>query len=171
MRRKKSTWGEQKIIIPKFWHLALRLALPNANLKFEASNSHIFWSAICKEALSCILFDEKWTVILKLFLHSNNLSVLSLSNPLLKGYLHYKTIFCHKVALDAQLMNFFIWSKNKILFSRYLDFCVFVKSTNIKICNQGFIFGVVNGEFRRGSRWDSPEFTGAYLKKKNQKIT
>ena len=27
---------------------------------------------------------------------------------LLKGYLRYKTIFCHKVALDAQLMNFFV---------------------------------------------------------------
>ena len=25
-----------------------------------------------------------------------------------KGYFRYKTIFCHKVALDAQLMNFFI---------------------------------------------------------------
>ena len=26
----------------------------------------------------------------------------------IKGYLRYKTIFCHKVALDAQLMIFFI---------------------------------------------------------------
>ena len=26
----------------------------------------------------------------------------------LKGYLHYKTIFSHKVALHVQLMNFFI---------------------------------------------------------------
>ena len=25
-----------------------------------------------------------------------------------KGYLRYKTIFCHKVVLDAKLMNFFI---------------------------------------------------------------
>ena len=25
-----------------------------------------------------------------------------------KGYLRYKTILCHKVALDVQLMNFFI---------------------------------------------------------------
>ena len=40
-----------------------------------------------------------------------------------KGYLCYKTIFCHKVALDTQLMNFFIWNKNNVLFSR---FCVFV---------------------------------------------
>ena len=28
-------------------------------------------------------------------------------HDLLKGYRHYKTIFCRKVALDAQLMNFF----------------------------------------------------------------
>ena len=26
----------------------------------------------------------------------------------LKGYLRYKSIFCHKVALDVRLMNFFI---------------------------------------------------------------
>ena len=27
-------------------------------------------------------------------------------DPYLKGYLCYKTIFCHKIALDAQLMIF-----------------------------------------------------------------
>ena len=42
------------------------------------------------------------------------------------GYLHYKTILCHRVALDVQLMNFF-WRKN-VSFSRYQEFCVFVKS-------------------------------------------
>ena len=52
-----------------------------------------------------------------------------------KGYLCYRTIFCHKVALDVQLMNFFIWSKNNVLLSRYLDFFVFVKSTDFKICD------------------------------------
>ena len=30
------------------------------------------------------------------------------SEHILKGYLYYKTILCHKVALDVQLMNFFI---------------------------------------------------------------
>ena len=49
-------------------------------------------------------------------------------NILIKGYLHYKTIFCCKVALDVQLLNFFIWRKNNVLFSRHLDFCAFVKS-------------------------------------------
>ena len=52
----------------------------------------------------------------------------------LKGYLCYKSIFPHKLALEVYLMNFFIWRKN-ISFSRYLDFCVFVKSTNFKICD------------------------------------
>ena len=52
-----------------------------------------------------------------------------------KGYLCYKTIFCHKVALDAQLLNFFIWSKNNASVSRYLDFCAFAKSTDFKICD------------------------------------
>ena len=60
----------------------------------------------------------------------------------LKGYVRYKTIFRHKVALDAQLLNFFIWRKNNALFSRYLDFCVFVKSTDLKICD--VIMGIVS---------------------------
>ena len=47
---------------------------------------------------------------------------------LLKGYLHYKTIFYNKVALDVELM-IFIW-RNSVSFSRYLDFYVFVKSTD-----------------------------------------
>ena len=51
-----------------------------------------------------------------------------------KGYLHYKSIFCQKVPLDVSLMNFFIWRKN-VSFSRYLVFCVFIKSTNFKICD------------------------------------
>ena len=33
---------------------------------------------------------------------------------------------------------------------------------------QGFISGAVNGEFRQGPRWNSPEFAGAYLKKQNK---
>ena len=32
-------------------------------------------------------------------------------------------------------MDLFIRTKNKILFSRYLDFCVFDKSKNLKICD------------------------------------
>ena len=32
----------------------------------------------------------------------------------IKGYLRYKTIPCHKVALDVQLMNFLIWRKNNV---------------------------------------------------------
>ena len=33
----------------------------------------------------------------------------------------------------ATTMNFFIWKKYDVLFSRYLDFCVFHESTNFKI--------------------------------------
>ena len=32
-------------------------------------------------------------------------------------------------------MNFFIWRKNNVLFSRYRDFCVFVKPADFKICD------------------------------------
>ena len=52
-----------------------------------------------------------------------------------KGYLHYKTVFCNKVALDVQLMNNFIWRKNNVLFLRYLDFCAFGKCMDLKICD------------------------------------
>ena len=38
--------------------------------------------------------------------------------PNIKGYLRYKTIFCHKIALDAQLMNFLF--EIKIMF-RFRD--------------------------------------------------
>ena len=32
-------------------------------------------------------------------------------------------------------MNFFVWGKNNVLFLRCIDFCVFVKSTDFKICD------------------------------------
>ena len=51
----------------------------------------------------------------------------------IKGYLRYKTIFCHKVALDVYLMNFFMWRKNNVSFSRYQNCCVFVKAADFKI--------------------------------------
>ena len=60
----------------------------------------------------------------------------NLTDPLgvaVKGYLRCKTIFCNKVAPDVLLMHFFIWRKSNALFSRYLQFCVFVKSTDFKI--------------------------------------
>ena len=46
---------------------------------------------------------------------------------LFKGYLCYKTIFFHKVALDVKLMVFLFEEKNNVLFSRYLYFYVFLK--------------------------------------------
>ena len=48
----------------------------------------------------------------------------------IKGYLSKKIFFCHTVALDKSWIIFFIWGKNNILFSRYLDFCVFGEFTN-----------------------------------------
>ena len=40
-----------------------------------------------------------------------------------KGYLRCKANFCHKVALNAQQMNFFIWNKKNVSFWRYLNYC------------------------------------------------
>ena len=65
-------------------------------------------------------------------LHLRCLTGSEYASRLLKGYLRYKTIFCHKVALDVYLMNFFIWRKN-VSFSRYQDCCVFVKVADFKI--------------------------------------
>ena len=47
------------------------------------------------------------------------------TNEYLKGYLRYKTILFHKVALGVQLMNFFIWRKKCFVLeiSRFLCFC------------------------------------------------
>ena len=39
----------------------------------------------------------------------------------------------------------FLLEKKKVFFSRYLDFCVFVKSTNVKICD--IIIGIANKFF------------------------
>ena len=72
-----------------------------------------------------------WSLHLLLFLSHGSL----LKCSQLKGYLCYKTILYHKVALDVQLMNFFIWRKNNVLFSRYQDFRVLVKFANFKICD------------------------------------
>ena len=40
------------------------------------------------------------------------------------------------------ILTFLIWRENYILFSRYLDFCTFVKSTDFKIC--GIIIGITS---------------------------
>ena len=32
-------------------------------------------------------------------------------------------------------MNFFIWRENDVSFSRYLGFCDFVKSADLKLCD------------------------------------
>ena len=77
------------------------------------------------ELHDCVRTDQNTTKLCtRLFIHK-----------FIKGYLRYKTIFCHKVALDVELVNFFIWSKNNVSFTRYLNFCVFVKSTHFKICD------------------------------------
>ena len=66
----------------------------------------------------------------KMNIKTQNLGTLSV-----KGYLRDKSIFSHEVTLDASLVNFSFWRKNDVSFSRYLDFCDFVKSANFKICD------------------------------------
>ena len=47
-----------------------------------------------------------------------------------KGYLRHETILYHKLALDVQLMDLFIWRKN-ISFPRYQGFCLFMKPVDL----------------------------------------
>ena len=74
-------------------------------------------------ALSIALFITQEAVFL---------SFISLVYYFFKGYFRFKTNFCHKVALDVQLMIFFIWRSNRVSFSRYLHFSIFMKSTDFK---------------------------------------
>ena len=46
-----------------------------------------------------------------------------------------KLFFVIKQPLFDQLMKFFIWNKNNVSFWRYLNFCIFVKFTDFKICD------------------------------------
>ena len=41
-------------------------------------------------------------------------ALFTFTKEILKGYLCYKTILHHIVALDVKLMNFFIWRKNDV---------------------------------------------------------
>ena len=63
-------------------------------------------------------------------------SVVFIAGNEIEGYFRYKTILCYKAALDdVYLMNFFILRKNNVSFSRYRDFCAFVKPPDFNICD------------------------------------
>ena len=74
-----------------------------------------------------------WDVFSSIYLQvlSNALKVLA---PVIKGYLRYKSIFCYMVALDVQLIIFF-YLRKICFFLEICSLCVFVKSTNFKICD------------------------------------
>ena len=52
---------------------------------------------------------------------------------ILKGYLRYKTVFCHKVALEVQLMDFFNLKKKCFALEvfRFLCFCEIHRFQNL----------------------------------------
>ena len=76
--------------------------LPRKNLN---SRSSLFGQTLCCFAA----FRRRWPKLWKLF----RIFLLwkALGFLRFKGYLRCKIIFCHKLALDAQLMNCFIWEK------------------------------------------------------------
>ena len=55
--------------------------------------------------------------------HKTSLDYHMKVDYLMKGYLHFKTIFCNKIAFDVKLVHFFIRRKNIVSFSRYVNFC------------------------------------------------
>ena len=57
--------------------LGLQSATLTLKWSFSTSYNYISRSTVCKADLRCILSDEKLTVILKVFLHSDNLWALS----------------------------------------------------------------------------------------------
>ena len=73
------------------------------------------------------IYIKKKNVLSK---HIFFIDFLIIKERLLEGCLRYETMFCDKVVLNVQLMNFFIWRKN-VSFSRYLDL-FFVKSIDFK---------------------------------------
>ena len=48
------------------------------------------------------------------------------------NYVRKKNFFHVIIVLNVQCIIFFTWKKNDVLFSIYLDFCVFGESTNLK---------------------------------------
>ena len=58
----------------------------------------------------------------------------------IRCYLCYKTILAIKWPFISNYW-FFLFEEKNALFTRYVDFCVFMKSTNFKICD--IIIGIV----------------------------
>ena len=61
-------------------------------------------------------------------------NIHSFKPAVFKGYLRYKTLLCHKAALDVSLMNFFYLNK-KCFVLEISRFLCFVKPEDFKICD------------------------------------
>ena len=70
-----------------------------------------------------------------IYMQKNQLHLHLLFQDIVEGYLCYKTILCHKIALDVYLMNFFNLNKKNVSFSRYHKFCIYVKPADFKLCD------------------------------------
>ena len=109
--------------------------------KFDLQYQHIFYSCfslLISKYINCfILFAsvQSFKVLPSRWWTKAATRRVLWKKLVLKGYLRHRTILCHKVALDVKLMIFFIWRENNVSFSRYLYFCVFVKSSDFKICD------------------------------------
>ena len=76
----------------------------NDVLDFQINNTKA-WMMPMDIVLVCLLLTLNMYTLYKI--HHINIALLFDIFEQFKGYLRYKTIFCHKVALHAQLMNFF----------------------------------------------------------------
>ena len=84
----------------KFFVLLMIMEYPRARSCNKKSKLHFRKSKLGIQSLSYV-GPSTWNKL------SNNLKTITSLN-FFQGYLRYKTIFCHKVALDVLLMNFFI---------------------------------------------------------------
>ena len=73
------------------------------------------------------------SILVNFLVGIKKIDTISINDKILKGLRRLQNYFPHKVVL-GMLKIFFLFEK-KVLFSSYLDFCIFVKSADLKICD------------------------------------
>ena len=80
-----------------------------------------------------LFFSSVTSILVNFLVGIKKIDTISINDKILKGLRRLQNYFPHKVVL-GMLKIFFLFEK-KVLFSSYLDFCIFVKSADLKICD------------------------------------
>ena len=124
------SWGKI-IIVPFYWTFSVFFCY-TAHMPLFSEVSPDYYH---QEPISfCSMWHEE---IRQKILTWNSMRCVKARLPVLQNQqselpMHYKTTFCHIIALDIKRMTFFSWRKN-VSYSKYLYFCLFKKSTNFKV--------------------------------------